>query len=40
LVGQKVTITAKVLANGSAEIVKLVVTTDTKVNPGKGNGKN
>src|SRR5450830_1474425 len=40
LVGQKVTITAKVLANGSVEVVKLVVTTDAKVNPGKGNGKN
>jgi len=39
-VGQKVTITGRLLTGGSTEIVKLVVTTDTKVNPGKGNGKN
>jgi hypothetical protein len=39
-VGQKVTITGRLLTDGSAEIVKLVVTTDAKVNPGKGNGKN
>src|SRR5450759_1519875 len=40
VVGQKVTITGRLLTGGSTEIVKLVVTTDTKVNPGKGNGKN
>jgi hypothetical protein len=39
VVGQKVTITGKVLADGSAEVVKLVVTTDASANPGKGNGK-
>ncbi|HWQ22111.1 MAG TPA: DUF5666 domain-containing protein [Clostridia bacterium] len=38
-VGQKVTITGRLLADGSAEIVKLVVTTDAGANPGKGNGK-
>jgi hypothetical protein len=38
-VGQKVTITGRLLADGSAEIVKLVVTTDASANPGKGNGK-
>jgi LysM repeat protein len=39
-VSQKVTITGRLLTDGSAEIVKLVVTTETSVNPGKGNGKN
>jgi hypothetical protein len=38
-VGQKVTITGRLLADSSAEIVKLVVTTDTGANPGNGNGK-
>jgi len=37
--GQKVTITGRLLADGSAEVVKLIVTTDTNANPGKGNGK-
>lgn len=39
-VGQRVTITGRLPTDDSAEIVKLVVTTDAKVNPGKGNGKN
>ncbi|MBA4364653.1 MAG: hypothetical protein C0398_01430 [Coprothermobacter sp.] len=44
VVGQKVTITGKVLADGSAEVVKLILTTGTSAtpqpeNPGKGNGK-
>jgi len=42
VVGQKVTITGKVLADGSADIVKLIVTAETGENNGKsdksGNG--
>jgi hypothetical protein len=38
-VGQKVTIMGRLLADGSAEVVKLIVTTDTSASPGKGNGK-
>src|SRR5450830_330144 len=39
VVGQKVTITGKVLADGSADIVKLIVTAETGENNGKGNNK-
>jgi len=39
VVGQKVTITGKVLADGSADIVKLIVTAETGENNGKGNDK-
>jgi hypothetical protein len=38
-VGQKVTITGKTLTDQSIEVVKLIVTTTTSTNPGKGNGK-
>jgi hypothetical protein len=44
VVGQKVTITGKVLADGSVEVMKLVLMTETSTtpqpeNPGQGNGK-
>ena len=39
VVGQKVTITGKVLADGSADIVKLIVTTDTGENPDNNNDR-
>jgi len=39
-VGQKVTIMGRTLADHSVEVVKLVATTSTRANPGKGNGKN
>lgn len=43
-VGQKVTITGKVLSDGSIEVMKLILTTETSAtpqpeNPGNGNGK-
>jgi hypothetical protein len=38
-VGQKVTITGNALPDHSVEVVKLVATTSTRANPGKGNGK-
>lgn len=39
VVGQKVTITGRVLADGSADIVKLIVTAETGENNGNGNDK-
>jgi tRNA pseudouridine-54 N-methylase len=36
---QKVTIQGRLLADGTVNVVKIVLTTDTGENPGKGNGK-
>ena len=36
---QKVTIQGRLLADGTVDVVKIVLTTDARTNPGKGNGK-
>ena len=36
---QKVTIQGRLLADGTVNVVKIVLTTDTSTKPGKGNGK-
>jgi len=36
---QKVTIQGRLLADGTVDVVKIILTTDTGENPGKGNGK-
>ena len=36
---QKVTIQGRLLADGTVDVVKIVLTTDAGTNPGKGNDK-
>ncbi len=36
---QKVTIQGRLLADGTVDVVKIILTTDASTNPGKGNGK-